>query len=613
MHFPIYFGNLTFVFFALLTLGGCGWFVVAPFKQNLTYPVLVAPFAGILMLSLAALAGYVFLKLPMSQAGIAALGATLGLSLLAVEWKRPWRVGRPALLTVLLAVLVCVLVVRLTTAASLQLGETAMLYADGTDHLGYAHLADWLSSHRVTVRPVLSSGLPYESWPNLLLQIDPRFGSHTFLALIALATGHSAMFAYDLTLTLVVVASMLAVAGTYARSMRTLWLLTAGLLVCHWFDYSRSGYLGKCLGYPSVLLVAGLYLRTAGRSMRVPELVGLVALAAAGSLMHSGLPLALLVGLVGVVHLCGVVWFGRREGGRFDFTGTRDQALGLALVLAAALLTAGTLARPLSTGYPDWNLDWSYVFPRVADLESQGIMVSGLSSGWLSVLTVGLLGLGLAGMVVAVVYRVPAALALLVGPLGLLAVLYGLDARAVAFQLIGTFYPLGLCGLAILTDELAMGASSSSPRSLPAARLAPVVFALGLVAVAMHVPRFLGAAVRYGSSETTRTARFSERQMNELAEFIGRSTVDVDIPNSPQLNLTVLVELGRRGVLLQWQPRSWSQILAYQPWEHPSYASPGTFRLVAAGETPTPAQAVVFRTEQYLLLRPVTRLVALDQ
>jgi len=601
---PIFFGNLTFVLATLVVFGACGWFAVAPFKRDLPYAVLVAPFAGLLLLVLATLGGYVFLQLPMRQAGLAGLGAAVGLSLLAMDWTGPRGSGRKGLLLACLGLAVGVIVVRLTTATSLQFNEAAMLNADGTDHLGYAHLADWLNDHPVTVRPVWNAGSPYDSWPNLLLQIDPRFGSHTLLALMAQASGHSAMFAYDLTGAVVLATTVLAVAGVYARSMRTLWLLAAGLLVSHWFDYGRSGYLGKTLGYPGALVVAGLYLTAAARAIRVADLISVAALAAAAALMHSGLPLALLAGLIGGSYLSSRLWCGWQDGGRLNLGETRDQAISLGLVVAAALLAGGTLARPLVTGFPDWNLSWHYILPRITDLESQGVPVSGLAPAWLEGLAWGLLGIGVAGGLLAAVCRVPAAIALLLGPLLLLGALYGLGAKAVTFQLIGTFFPLGLCGLAGLTDELAARAPGTACWGVPARRLAWAAFALGMVAAGGHLPRFLGAMARFGGRDTPAALRFSESQMNGLAACIGTATVDVDIPNSPQLNLALLVEFGRRGMKLQWQPESWHQILAYQPWEPPAYPARGWFRLVAASGAEVPTETVVFRTEQYLLLRP---------
>ena len=604
MHLSTLIGNLAFVIAALTILGACGWSVVAPFRRDLPHAVLVAPLAGILMLTLSALAGYVFLKLPMRQAGIAGMCATAGLSLFAVEWTRPWGTIRHTLLLLLLGLTVSTIAVRLTTATSLQFGETAMLYLDGTDHLGYAHLADWLNDHTVTARPVMDPGRPYESWPALILEVDPRFGSFAFLALLAQASGHSAMFTYDLGTAVVMAATLLAVAGVYARSMVMLWLLIAGLFACHWFDYGRSGYFGKILGYPSAFMVVGLYLCAAARKMRVADLVSLVALAAGGALMHSGMALAMFVGLIGGSYLVGSICLGRGQGTRMDFGEIREKTVCLALVVGTALLAAGTLARPVVTGYPDWNLEWNYILPRIADLEAQGVAVSRFSIAVLQGVAWGALGIMVVGGLIAFAFRVPAAIALLIGPLVLLAVLYGVNARAFAFQMIGTFYPFGLCGLAVLWDELAGKTPTISTFSVATKWAARAVLVLALVGVGLHLPRFFGAVARYSGPDTPRVVRFAESQMNRLAGIIGSATVDVDIPNSPQLNIALLVEFGRRNMQLQWQLRSWRQILGYQPWEPPPYASPGVFRLVAVSEPNVPPETVVFRTEQYLLLRP---------
>jgi hypothetical protein len=70
-----------------------------------------------------------------------------------------------------------------------------------------------------------------------------------------------------------------------------------------------------------------------------------------------------------------------------------------------------------------------------------------------------------------------------------------------------------------------------------------------------------------------------------------------------QLAIAVLVEFGRRDLALQWQPGAWQLILSYRGWPPPSYERPGLFRLIAAQQSPRPTEAIVVRTEQYLLLR----------
>jgi hypothetical protein len=67
------------------------------------------------------------------------------------------------------------------------------------------------------------------------------------------------------------------------------------------------------------------------------------------------------------------------------------------------------------------------------------------------------------------------------------------------------------------------------------------------------------------------------------------------------MSIAILVEFGRRGVRLQWEPEAWHAILGYRPWPPPAYAAPGTLRLIERTGKPEP-DGVIARTQQYLLL-----------
>jgi len=273
-----------------------------------------------------------------------------------------------------------------------------------------------------------------------------------------------------------------------------------------------------------------------------------------------------------------------------------------------AVLSSGTLARPLVTTYPDWHVGWRYILPRLADLENQVIPVARFSPGALEAAAWVELGLWLGLGVMAVRRRAAAAIALLAGPLLLLAVLRLLDAKMVAFQLIGTFYPLSLCGMAVLFDAVRQPAQAGRPWTSTMGPPALLTLGAALLTLGLHGPRLAGAVSRFGGDSTPAEIRFSKSQMNQLATAIGQATVDVDIglraDNASQLALALLVEFGRRDVALQWQPDAWWLIVSYRGWPPPKYPRPGTFRLVSTKESPRPAETVVFRTEQYLLLRP---------
>ena len=608
MHALTFAENYVFIVGALILLAGCGWSVVATFQGRVRDVVLLAPLAGILVLTLATLGFYVIFQLPLWSAATAGLCTTLAATLGSLALHPPGGTVRSCLWPLGLTLAVSAVAVYLVTATSLRFGEPAFLYAEGTDHLGYAHVADWLTHHRASDSPINYPRGPYESWPALVFQSDPRFGSFAFLGLVSLATGESGMFAYDLAVALILVATVLAVAAVFARSRLTMFGLTAGLLTCHWFDYGQMGFFGKVLGYPSAFLVAGLFLVAATGPIRPGMMAGLAVLMAGTAVMHSGLATALFVGLIGGSFLAVRALLARREALRPAGRELMEGAAALALLVGIAVLSSGTLARPLVTTYPDWHVGWRYILPRLADLENQVIPVAGISPGALAAAAWVELGLWLGLGVMAVRQRAVAAIALLAGPLLLLVVLYLLDAKMVAFQLIGTFYPLSLCGMAVLFDGVRQPAPPG--RSWTATMGRPALLTLGaaVITLGLHGPRLAGACSRFGGDSTPAEIRFSKSQMNQLAAVIGQATVDVDLglraDNASQLALALLVEFGRRGLALQWQPDAWRLIVSYRGWPPPQYPRAGAFRLITVKESPKPSETIVFRTEQYLLLQP---------
>jgi hypothetical protein len=60
-----------------------------------------------------------------------------------------------------------------------------------------------------------------------------------------------------------------------------------------------------------------------------------------------------------------------------------------------------------------------------------------------------------------------------------------------------------------------------------------------------------------------------------------------------------MVELGWRGLNIQWTARSWKWILEYRRWAPPRYASKPNYRLTAV--TDTGEDELLLQTPQYRL------------
>jgi hypothetical protein len=112
------------------------------------------------------------------------------------------------------------------------------------------------------------------------------------------------------------------------------------------------------------------------------------------------------------------------------------------ILLAVALLSSGTLSRPVYVFYPDYKVPWKYVFSRIADLENQGLGLTGLNAAQLRVALMVNVIVWLTLAIIAVLIRSAEAVAVIIGPMLLLIALRLCNLPSFAFQMIGIFYPL---------------------------------------------------------------------------------------------------------------------------------------------------------------------------
>jgi hypothetical protein len=135
----------------------------------------------------------------------------------------------------------------------------------------------------------------------------------------------------------------------------------------------------------------------------------------------------------------------------------------------------------------------------------------------------------------------------------LLLVLSITGANALAFQLIGYFYPAALCGACVVLADVPR-------RTLP-------LLALVVLVTGQRLPRFIGAVDRYALHQDKRFL-FTAAEIDQLANQIGSQTVEIDVPDVLP-GILLLVELGRRNLDLQWSDRTWNVLLRYRGWPPP--------------------------------------------
>jgi hypothetical protein len=604
--------NFAFVFSVVIALALLGWFIVAPFARTRPFISLAAPWAGLMMVTFFSLFYYVMLKLPMVHAAVLAAVSCLLFSA-ALFWMsdRP-AVSRRGVVFWLLAVAALSLIEAvINTYMSYRIGGPALLYYDGTDHAGWAWTADWLRYYAIDQRPLdpMTANLDAYQWiPYYHFTIDPRFGTFATLALTSIISGLPGLFAYDLLCALGLVVGILAMIGVFCRTGLFSIMLAIGLITCHWFDYGKTGYLGKLIDYPSIFAVVGFLFLT----FRVPTTQRGFALAAmtlmliAVSHMYAGPVLGLFVGLLGIIYIASHFLFERAAldapSRHLLLLRSRDELIFLSLAVLLAVVASGIIARPLALGYSHYDLTWSYVLARDADIEHQGAHLTSFTDAQLARLTWLMGGIWIIGLVAAFRARCVDALALIAGPMLLLFALYVVDAHAIAFQLIGTFYPLGLTGLIIVSERMWTD-STPAPRTWRTG--AAALAALVLVAIGLHVPRFIGALDRFEGPNTPLKYQLSKAELDGLAQKIGSVPTMIDVEEAPQFPLALVVGLGPK-VRLQWSERAWLYFsgckVGVDSCSHrPPEPHPAGYRIISAQE-PAASSRVLFRTRQFQLV-----------
>jgi hypothetical protein len=514
-------------------LGLAGAFALFFFEGAFTFPALLAPMFGMLFVTLGSLAFYVSLGVALQSA---CAGSWLLCSLFscAAFWKQRHRLSpRFALTQLVLILAVSAALTACLTSTSIRFGEPSLLYYDGSDQLGYATVADWLVHHKLIFIPTNPTPeKPYESYPNLMLFTDPRGGAFCFLALMSLVKNLSGAFTYDFACAVGLSCGILAVSAIFARTRVALGLLCLGLLTSHWFDYSRMGFFGKMLGFPATFFITGLFLVSCRLGHEPFRLAILLATVAGASILLSAYSTILLLAIVGASFL---LCLGCLEPISWrDNAGLRAAWLTLGLLLGVALLSSGTLSRPLPTNSPIYNgVTWNYVYSRIADLENQGLGLTGLNADQYSRDLVETVIVWLILAIVAVVSRSAEAVAVIIGPMLLLITLRLCNSSSVAFQMIGIFYPFALCGAAILIGKFARDGIFSGVGFRPLRFLIPwLVF----VVVTLHIPRFAGGLRRWCLGPPL-TYQFVRSQIANIARKIGNELVDVDLGGEPPLSI----------------------------------------------------------------------------
>jgi hypothetical protein len=480
----------------------------------------------------------------------------------------------------------------LSCASSIATRSPSVLYSDGTDHLGYANLADWMRDHAPShdmtyrdVEPRNDPAFPYQSMPNIMLGSEPRMGVFTFLGVIGTLRGVPSSFAYDLASAVALSAAVVGVASVFTTRFVIFVTLAFGLAIAHWYDFTHAGFFGKALAYPSVLFAVGLFFLSWG-DYRPWIIATLLATAAGSALMLSGYLTALLLLILGMP----AIFLNALRCHRVE---TQDVAV-LGLMAAFAVATSGFLVRPYGGTFPGDPYGALATALQALDIEGWRA-TTGMAQPTVVVLLAFSVVASLFLIVLAHIRQQAAATALLLAPLVFLVVLLAYRKRDVAYQLTGFFYPATLCGAAMFVSSRRQWATQW-------VESAACLVAIGIM-IGTRVPRAWSAVGRYTDSSFLATHTISLDEFDTIERVANGRSVLVDLGPRPTLAIATLVELGRRNLRLQWTPVPWFWAVGgWRPlWQIPHYATTPELRLVTRDEgTTTPPIAL---TRNFLLIK----------
>jgi hypothetical protein len=142
-------------------------------------------------------------------------------------------------------------------------------------------------------------------------------------------------------------------------------------------------------------------------------------------------------------------------------------------------------------------------------------------------------------------------------------------------------FTYALCGLAWLFDSLDKKKSW---------KIAACLF-LGVGLIGPRLPRLSGSLDTYVIHPPA-SQIFKLTDFDTIAAAVGQQPVLADIRDSINA-ITLLVELGRRGMNIQWSKDGWNAVVGYRHWPLPNYSAAPKFILSDGADQIDPQQMIV--------------------
>jgi hypothetical protein len=590
--------DIGFVLAACIVTAACGWWAVAPLRDCFRFPAAVAGAAGLLLLPTCTMTLTVLLGWPLQRSGPASV-VMLGALSAANLWRVRHELDRRMIAwSALAAACATLLAVAGLMPDEIRAGEPALAYMYGTDHLGYAHAADWLRERLQPPGLALDPTDPYPSYVDYLFRYDPRAGSFTLAALVSIASGRSGMFSYDLLCATVLAIGAAGIAGAFARGRASLMVLTVALAASTLYDQAQTGFFGKLCGGFALLLTARLaiarYESAAASAGGNSALLAIASVAAGAGVMYSGVLAAVFVMATAGTY---VIWQALAEPGQPQATRVAaawNRLLFVALIAGIAFMASGVVARPYIVGWGPYPIGWGSLLASATGIESGIGGIAAWRADWILPATI--VALVACALIAGLALQRGAKLggAFVLGTL-LLGTIVAVAGRW-TFAQVFAFLPLGvMCGAVALCCHL-VPQGGWPVRALAAGATA--------VLIALQGPRVVGAVRHYAFIDLPEL-RFVRSDADALAAAItacGGAYVDLDWHS--HMSIYVLNEMSWRGVPgLQWGPRSWNPLVAYRRWPVPTYEHLAPLRIVKRGDAGPPGSTLVVRTRQLDAIR----------
>jgi len=236
-----------------------------------------------------------------------------------------------------------------------------------------------------------------------------------------------------------------------------------------------------------------------------------------------------------------------------------------------SLLAGGFFVHPVNSyrwGHVD-AYPAAYVASRSLDLEGWGA-----TTGFQDMTLFAMIGASMLAAIcaawIAVLQRSANALALLITPAVIYAILLTFTVRAELLEMTGLLYPAMLCGLGLVVSEL---------QDVRRWGLLLITVGCLIITAALRAPHAYRQARRYTSPEAI-TRSYPKSEIDQIANVIGQQqTALVDLGGKD--SLLMLVELGRRGLALQWTAHTWELVVGERGWPLPRYETPADLRITS--------------------------------